>query len=129
MKIGWRKIQATKCFLFQMVPIKALYDYRVWTVLQACITDIFRLFEPSKVCAVLPMLLHLALVFPIFSKQSYYFLSVTLLFQACLKRSFDADVLTCPTCRSPIEKALLKKKNDSLQESLNLLFPGYSAAR
>ncbi|KAG8253591.1 ubiquitin-like with PHD and RING finger domains 2 [Homalodisca vitripennis] len=48
---------------------------------------------------------------------------------SCLKRSFQAEVMTCPTCRSSLDKEVLKKINVALQEVLLLLFPGYSGSR
>uniref|UniRef100_A0A1B6LJB4 RING-type E3 ubiquitin transferase n=1 Tax=Graphocephala atropunctata TaxID=36148 RepID=A0A1B6LJB4_9HEMI len=48
---------------------------------------------------------------------------------ACLKRSFQAEVTTCPTCRSPLDKEILKKINSALQDALLQLFPGYTGSR
>ncbi|XP_054280834.1 E3 ubiquitin-protein ligase UHRF1-like [Macrosteles quadrilineatus] len=47
----------------------------------------------------------------------------------CLKRSFNADVQTCPTCRNPLEKQILNNVNSSLQDVLDILFPGYTKSR
>lgn len=50
-------------------------------------------------------------------------------FQECLQRSFKAEVYTCPACRHDLGKNYSMTVNKSLQDILNLLFPGYSNGR
>ncbi|KAL1132206.1 hypothetical protein AAG570_010163 [Ranatra chinensis] len=47
----------------------------------------------------------------------------------CLKRSFAAEVYTCPYCRSELGKKFDMPINKHLQEALLILFPGYGAGR
>lgn len=52
-----------------------------------------------------------------------------LYFQSCLKRSFEAKVYQCPTCRTDLGKDCPMKVNANLAQALTILFPGYSADR
>ena len=49
--------------------------------------------------------------------------------QACLVRSFKADVFTCPNCRHPLGKEYEMDINQQLQDILLDLFPGYDGGR
>ena len=47
----------------------------------------------------------------------------------CLKRSFKAEVYTCPFCRFDLGKGYGMKVNKDLQAVLIDIFPGYNAGR
>lgn len=47
----------------------------------------------------------------------------------CLKRSFNAEVYTCPACRHDLGKNYTMAINKPLQAILNQFFPGYSSGR
>ncbi|XP_014245994.1 E3 ubiquitin-protein ligase UHRF1-like [Cimex lectularius] len=47
----------------------------------------------------------------------------------CLKRSFSAEVFSCPACREDLGKKFEMVENTTLQDILSALFPGYTAAR
>ncbi|XP_050541918.1 E3 ubiquitin-protein ligase UHRF1-like [Daktulosphaira vitifoliae] len=47
----------------------------------------------------------------------------------CLKRSFNAEVYQCPSCRSELGKSYSMTINSNLAEILLYLFPGYSTGR
>jgi len=49
--------------------------------------------------------------------------------KGCLKRSFNASVFHCPTCRAELGKTFIMKTNNKLAKALLYLFPGYSADR
>ncbi|XP_027232430.2 E3 ubiquitin-protein ligase UHRF1-like [Penaeus vannamei] len=49
--------------------------------------------------------------------------------QACLQRSFKAEVFSCPACRYDLGKGYAMKINKPLSECLIKLFPGYDVAR
>lgn len=49
--------------------------------------------------------------------------------QACLQRSFKAEVFSCPACRYDLGKGYAMTVNKPLSECLIKLFPGYDVAR
>lgn len=49
--------------------------------------------------------------------------------QSCLKRSFKAEVYSCPTCRKDLGTDYKLEVNDTLRGVLNQLFPGYENGR
>ncbi|XP_012278380.1 E3 ubiquitin-protein ligase UHRF1 isoform X2 [Orussus abietinus] len=48
---------------------------------------------------------------------------------SCLKRSFVAEVYTCPACRHALDKDCEVQVNEPLSSALLLLYPGYEAGR
>ncbi|KAG5881112.1 hypothetical protein JTB14_024357 [Gonioctena quinquepunctata] len=49
--------------------------------------------------------------------------------KGCIKRSFSAEIYTCPHCRHDLGKNFTMNENTFLSNGLKLLFPGYEAAR
>ncbi|KAK7110903.1 E3 ubiquitin-protein ligase UHRF1-like [Littorina saxatilis] len=47
----------------------------------------------------------------------------------CLKRSFKADVFSCPACRQDVPKDVASPVNSTLTKILNHFYPGYEAGR
>ena len=50
-------------------------------------------------------------------------------FQACLQRSFKAEVYCCPFCRNELGKDYSMASNKTLSKILLALFPGYENGR
>jgi len=50
-------------------------------------------------------------------------------FQGCLRRSFNADVFQCPSCRAELGKSYPMNVNAKLAKTLLYLFPGYNLDR
>ena len=50
-------------------------------------------------------------------------------FQPCIKRSFKAEVYSCPACRADLDKKSSLPINQSLTAALNHFYPGYEAGR
>lgn len=58
-----------------------------------------------------------------------YFRNTSSVLQSCLKRSFKAEVYSCPTCRKDLGTDYKLEVNDTLRGVLNQLFPGYENGR
>lgn len=49
--------------------------------------------------------------------------------KSCLKRSFAAEVYTCPVCRQELGEKYKMEVNETLATILRKLFPGYEHGR